>query len=112
MVAMGGAWLGDPAADRLEILSVETLPPRQTRVNTSLARSGNGNARLAFDLQPRGGTWVITDVILEGISLAKVQRTEFEAVLRRGGMGELTARLHTVVDAMSGILEATETSRP
>ena len=46
-------------------------------------------------------TWRIVDVVVEGVSMAQTQRSEFDAVIRRSGgqIGALLQRLRTATEA-------------
>ena len=67
-------------------------------VHSKLIPSGGDPVELDYLMRKIGGTWKIVDVFLSGtISQLAAQRSEFTAVLRRGGAAALIQSLHDKV---------------
>lgn len=47
--------------------------------------SGSGDVSVDWRVRPKGGTYRIVDVMVEGISMAVTQRNDFAGVIQRGG---------------------------
>ena len=50
---------------------------------------------LKFVVMPKNGGWCVYDVIVEGVSLVKNYRTQFQDILQTSSPDELTARVKT-----------------
>jgi len=48
-----------------------------------------------YRMLPKNGGWCVYDVIVEGVSLVKNYRTQFQDILKSGSPEELTARVKT-----------------
>lgn len=80
-------------ANRLAEYSGETLRVTDTRpapdgqlVSSEIIRtSGQPPARVDWLLTPQNGTYKINDVIVDGVSMATTQRSEFASVIQRNG---------------------------
>lgn len=79
-------------ANRLAEYSGETLRVTGTRaapdgqlVSSQIIRTDGPPARVDWLLTPQGGAYKITDVVVEGVSMAVTQRSEFASVIQRNG---------------------------
>jgi phospholipid transport system substrate-binding protein len=80
-------------ADRLAEYAGATLRVTGSRpapdgelVSTEIIRAaGQAPAHLDWLLTPQNGTYKITDVIVDGVSMAVTQRSEFASVIQRNG---------------------------
>lgn len=97
--------------DRFDSYSGQTLtvdgeragPRGTTLVDTTLSRLGKEPVRLTYVLRQEGGTWKILDVLAKGtVSQLAAQRSEFQTILRTGGLAELTRDLNTNADRLLG----------
>lgn len=62
-------------------------------VRTELTLGDGRKIPIAYRMLPKNGTWVVYDVLVEGISLVKNYRTQFQDILNRASPEELTARV-------------------
>jgi phospholipid transport system substrate-binding protein len=91
-----GSDLGS-AGERFQIIASRPVGTRDILVQSRVAPPSSQPLRVDWRLRERPGEPVIIDLIVEGISLLVTQRSEFAAVLERGGidrlLGELQARV-------------------
>jgi phospholipid transport system substrate-binding protein len=72
----------------------ERQEPRGDVTIQSVVRGGEfEGATIDYRLRQREGSWLVIDVIVEGISLVSNFRDQFKEVLARGGPEELLAKL-------------------
>jgi phospholipid transport system substrate-binding protein len=85
------------ASERFQIIASRPVGTRDILVQSRVAPPSSQPLRVDWRLRERPGEPVIIDLIVEGISLLVTQRSEFAAVLERGGidrlLGELQARV-------------------
>jgi phospholipid transport system substrate-binding protein len=85
------------ASERFQIIASRPVGTRDILVQSRVAPPSCQPLRVDWRLRERPGEPVIIDLIVEGISLLVTQRSEFAAVLERGGidrlLGELQARV-------------------
>lgn len=77
------AYVGEtsnPAGDRVEVRTVMTLKDGKS-------------IPIDYRMLPKAGTWRIYDVLVEGISLIKNYRTQFQDILSKGTPEDLIARV-------------------
>ena len=48
---------------------------------------------VSYEMNRRNGRWLATDVVIEGISLTRNYRSQFQTILRRQSFEELLARM-------------------
>jgi phospholipid transport system substrate-binding protein len=96
-------------ADRFDSYSGEQLQVTgeqpyngEVIVQTKIVKSNGETTTLNYMTRQNQGTWQVSDVYLDGtISQLAVQRSEFNAVLRREGIDGLVMALHRKVDLLS-----------
>jgi phospholipid transport system substrate-binding protein len=102
-------------ADRFDSYSGEQLQVTGDRpynadviVETRIVKSNGETTRLNYLMRQNQGSWQISDVYLDGtISQVAVQRSEFNAVLRREGVDGLVMALNRKVDLLGrGVAKA------
>jgi phospholipid transport system substrate-binding protein len=102
-------------ADRFDSYSGEQLQVTGERaynadviVETKIVKSNGETTTLNYLMRQNQGSWQISDVYLDGtISQVAVQRSEFNAVLRREGVDGLVAALNRKVDLLGrGVAKA------
>ncbi len=66
-----------------------------TRVEqlSELSTSDGRTIPVSYRMLPKNGTWVVYDVIVEGVSLVKNYRTQFQDILTTASPEELTKRI-------------------
>lgn len=84
-------------AERFQIVASRPVGRRDVVVRTRVLPSDRPPVHVDWRLRERPGEPVIIDLIVEGISLLVTQRSEFSAVLERGGMDGLLDELRTRV---------------
>ncbi len=63
-------------------------------VSSKLIRRNNSKVLIEWHIyKSKAGTYKIFDVVVEGVSMALTQRSEFAAILQRGGISELIDQL-------------------
>lgn len=65
----------------------------RVEVRTLLTLKDNKAVPVDYRMLPKGGTWRVYDVLIEGISLVKNYRTQFQDILSKGKPDELIARV-------------------
>ncbi len=102
------------SADRLSQYSGESFevtnavaatsanPQEQATIVRSIFHiSDSSQVRVDWRVASRGDNYKITDVVLEGVSLANTYRDEFTSVVRRGGIDGLLAELRKQRDEIA-----------
>jgi phospholipid transport system substrate-binding protein len=85
------------SAARFQIIASRPVGERDILVQSRVAPPTSQPLRVDWRLRERPGEPVIIDLIVEGISLLVTQRSEFAAVLERGGVDGLLAELRARV---------------
>ncbi|MCH8998234.1 MAG: ABC transporter substrate-binding protein [Proteobacteria bacterium] len=73
------------AGETLKVEGVRQQDGKSALVASRLLRAEGEPIRLDWRLLRRGDTWRIVDVVVEGMSMALSQRSEFKAVIRGNG---------------------------
>jgi phospholipid transport system substrate-binding protein len=92
----GGSDLGF-AGERFQIIASRPVGERDVLVQSRVTPPSSQPLRVDWRLRERPGEPVIIDLIVEGISLLVTQRSEFAAVLERGGVDRLLIELQARV---------------
>jgi phospholipid transport system substrate-binding protein len=85
------------AGERFQIIASRPVGERDVLVQSRVAPPSSQPLRVDWRLRERPGEPVIIDLIVEGISLLVTQRSEFAAVLERGGVDGLLTELRARV---------------
>jgi phospholipid transport system substrate-binding protein len=85
------------AGERFQIIASRPVGARDILVQSRVAPPSSQPLRVDWRLRERPGEPVIIDLIVEGISLLVTQRSEFAAVLERGGIDRLLSELQARV---------------
>jgi phospholipid transport system substrate-binding protein len=85
------------AGERFQIIASRPVGQRDVLVQSRVAPPSSQPLRVDWRLRERPGEPVIIDLIVEGISLLVTQRSEFAAVLERGGVDRLLSELQARV---------------
>jgi phospholipid transport system substrate-binding protein len=67
--------------------------PEDTTVRTQYLRKGAPPLPIDFQMRKANGGWKVYDIAVEGVSLVLTYRSEFDAVVKQGGVEELLKRL-------------------
>ncbi|WP_158045731.1 ABC transporter substrate-binding protein [Skermanella pratensis] len=91
------------SGETIEITGERAGPRSTTLVETRLLRPGGNPVVLTYVLRETGGRWGIVDVLLNGsVSQLAVQRSDFAATLRSGGIPALTREFNAYADGVAG----------
>ena len=89
------------SGESFETSSVEPGPRRTRLVHTRINRPAKSPVRISYVLKQFGGAWRIVDVLLDGnISELAVRRSEYRAILKKGGIEALVAILNRKADKL------------
>ncbi len=65
----------------------------RVEVRTIVTMTGNRKIPISYRMLPKGGTWKVYDVLIEGVSLVKNYRSQFNDILGKATPEQLTARV-------------------
>lgn len=77
--------LAEYSGETLRVTGTRAAPDGQLVSSEILRTSGQPPARVDWLLTPQNGAYKIDDVIVEGVSMAVTQRSEFASVIQRNG---------------------------
>lgn len=77
--------LAEYSGETLQVTGSRPAPDGQLVSSNIVRTDGRPPARVDWLLTPQSGTYKISDVIVEGISMAVTQRSEFASVIQRNG---------------------------
>lgn len=91
------------SGETIEIAGERAGPRNTTLVETRLLRPESNPVVLTYVLRRTSDRWGIVDVLLNGsVSQLAVQRSDFAATLRSGGIPALTREFNAYADGVSG----------
>lgn len=76
--------------------SSSTAPGREEISTTSLYKGSRYD--VIYRMEDQNGSWTITDVVIEGVSLVANYRTQFDSEFKHGGVDAVLKALHHAVD--------------
>lgn len=90
--------LANYRAGMFEVLGARELDrPQHALVQSEIRPSAGPSVRVDWRMHENAGRWRVTDILVEGVSMAVAQRAEFASVIRRdGGVNGLIERLETL----------------
>jgi phospholipid transport system substrate-binding protein len=77
--------LSEYSGERLRVTGSRPAQDGQLVSSEIVRPNGQPPARVEWLLTPQGGAYKISDVIVEGVSMAVTQRSEFASVIQRNG---------------------------
>ncbi len=83
----------------------ETIDGNQAVVRTRIVSKQGTETPVDYRLLLQGDRWRAYDVTIEGISLVSNYRAQFNAIIQRGGYGDLVAKLKAKQDERPGARE-------
>lgn len=101
--------LGTYSGEILQVTGERNINAKAVQVSSHINMAKGPPLNIDWRLSRRNGEWRIVDIVVEGISLAIVQRDEFNAVIRNGG-GRVTA-LFAVLEKKTAKANHTRTAR-
>ena len=82
--------------DQMQILPTQSgNTERMTRVRTKVRLTNGSEAAVDYVFRRKDGTWLVFDVIIEGISYVATFRTQIGEEIRRDGFDRVLARLES-----------------
>jgi phospholipid transport system substrate-binding protein len=78
----------------VEIIGVRDEPRGDKTVQTKIVGGEFDDARVDYRMRNKSGSWLVIDVVIEGISTVSNFRDQFREVLSRGGPAHLLEKLH------------------
>jgi phospholipid transport system substrate-binding protein len=95
LLATYGSRLDQYAGERLEIGAARLRDERRAVASSRIVRHAGPPVQVDWQLLWAEGRWKVVDVVVEGVSLAMTQRSEFGAAINAGGgrIDALLARL-------------------
>jgi phospholipid transport system substrate-binding protein len=85
IVATYSVRLGNYAGDMLKIAGYRGEADGDAIVASRISRPDGPAVRVDWRLRRHGDAWQVIDIVVEGVSLAVAQRTEFASVIRNSG---------------------------
>ncbi len=85
IVATYSRQLSSYAGETLKVVGVRQQDEKSAAVGSRILRQEGEPILVEWRLLRRGDTWRIVDVVVEGMSMALSQRSEFKAVIRGNG---------------------------
>lgn len=93
--------LGGYANEAFKITSSKPLGQRDALVLTEIARQAGPPLKAGWRVRDTKNGFKIIDVIVEGVSMAATQRSEFETIVREHGVAGLIETLRAKVSSFS-----------
>lgn len=93
--------LGGYAGEKFEITSAKPLGRRDALVVTQIKRQAGPILSAGWRVRKKENGHKIIDVMVEGVSMAAAQRSEFESIVRKEGVGSLIEILRAKVSVFS-----------
>jgi len=85
--------MGGYSGEVFTVAGARAAGKRDVMVRTMIARPGGSAIKADWRVRPKDGQYRIIDIMVEGVSMAVTQRSEFSAVVRRRGMQGLLQTL-------------------
>lgn len=82
----------------VEYKSLAATAPGRVEISTTSLYKGS-RYDVVYRMETQGGSWAITDVVIEGVSLVADYRSQFEAKFQQGGAPAVLAALRQAVES-------------
>jgi phospholipid transport system substrate-binding protein len=76
----------------------EKILSDKAMVYTSIVHEKEGRVDIDFKLRQTGNSWVVEDVLLDGVSLARNLRTQCQKIIRENSFKELLVRMKKKIE--------------
>ena len=76
----------------IEVVGSRAQNERDVLVNSILKQASGPDVKVDWRVRQRNGKFRVVDIIVEGVSMALTQRSDFSSVIQRGG-GDIEALL-------------------
>ncbi len=77
--------LGDYKGEKFDVRSFRSEGKKDVLVTSYIMPKGNPEVRVDWRVRYKDGRYQVVDVIVEGVSMAITQRSDFSSVIQRGG---------------------------
>jgi phospholipid transport system substrate-binding protein len=88
----------------------ETKTAEGTEV-TALAHAQGSEVHLIFKLKPKGSGWLVTDVVIDDVSLVRNYRAQFQKTLTKSTLAELQTKLQKKAAELRGATSSESTAK-
>lgn len=79
----------DQLKNKMEFYPVRGEIKKYLRVESSVSISGQDQIQLRYAVRCVEGKWLIYDIVVNGLSLGQTYRSQFNPVLKKGGIADL-----------------------
>ena len=93
--------LGGYGGHGFSITDAQQLGQKDALVTTVIKQSSGPPLKASWRVRASGDSFKIVDVMVEGVSMAVTQRSEFDAIIRRDGLDKLIEILRAKVNTFS-----------
>jgi phospholipid transport system substrate-binding protein len=93
---------------QVEVIGTQEEQRGDVTVNSKVVGGQFDGAKMDYRMRGTTGTWLVIDVIIEGVSLVSNFRSQFKPILARGGAEELLGRLNDKNDELHADIEQEE----
>ena len=84
------------SGEKVEYSSVEKFSqPDVRKVSSFISRSGEVPIEAAYRVELRSDEWMVTDILVDGISMVHANQTQFKHLITRDGLEKVTSMLTT-----------------
>lgn len=85
--------MGGYSGETFTVAGAKAAGKKDVMVKTNIAQPGGPPIQANWRVRPKNGQYKIIDIMVEGVSMAVTQRSEFNAVVRQRGMPGLLQAL-------------------
>lgn len=84
------------SGEKVEYSSEEKASqPDMRKVTSSISRAGEVPIQAAYRVEFRSDQWLVTDILVDGISLVHANQTQFKHLIARDGLDKVISMLET-----------------
>ncbi|MCK4744359.1 MAG: ABC transporter substrate-binding protein [Sulfuriflexus sp.] len=84
------------SGEKVEYSSVEQASqPDVRKISSLISRSGEVPIEAAYRTELRSDEWMVTDILVDGISMVHANQTQFKYLITRDGLEKVTSMLET-----------------
>ena len=84
------------SGEKVEYSAVEKgSQPDVRKVSSLISRTGDQPIEAAYRVELRSDEWMVTDILVDGISIVHANQTQFKHMIARDGLDKVTSMLET-----------------
>lgn len=84
------------SGEKVEYSSVEKASqPDVRKISSLISRTGEVPIEAAYRVELRSDEWMVTDILVDGISMVHANQTQFKHLIARDGLEKVTSMLET-----------------